>query len=150
MKTAKVLDQIQTAFENGFPTAIATEAADYGKTVQTITEYSQGFEDPMRLQKYPALMICPDTVRNDRQKQLAPLVLDLVIAVRESTKAKVMDAMKVYSDAAANFIEADPTISGATFETRYESSEFIGPTPGNALIGVVIVRLTADTDNLLQ
>lgn len=150
MKTAKVLDQIQAALEAKLNTAIAAEAADYGKPIPPITKFSQGFEDPMRLQKYNALMVCPDTVRNDRTRQIVPVSVDLVVAVKGSEAGAVMDTMKVYADALANLVEADPTIGGAVFEARFESAEFIGPTPGNGLIGVVIVRLTVDTDNLLQ
>jgi hypothetical protein len=150
MKTAKVLDALQTALEEHLPAAIIAEAEDYGKDVPAIARFDQGIEDPMRLQKYPALMICLDSVRRDRVAELASIPIDLVVAVSAPKKSEVMDAVKVYLDAIANYVGADPTIGGAVFEARFESAEIVGPTPGNGLIGVLIARLTVHTDDLLQ
>lgn len=150
MKTAAVLDQVETALMSQLNSQIQIEASEYGRPVDGITVFSQGFEDPMRLQRYNACLICPDTVRPDRGRAMVGQQIDLIFAIRGSTKQIVMDAMKVYTDAIANLIEADPTIGGQAFEARFDAAEFVGPTPANGLVGIVIARLSVDTDDLLQ
>ena len=150
MKTAKLINALQTALESTLNTQIGIEAADYGKAVAGISEFSQGFEDPLRLSKYNSCLICPDQVRMERAQQICRIPVDLICAIKASNKKSVMDAMKVYADAIGNLVEADPTIGGNAFEARFESAEFIGPTPANGLVGVVIARLSVDADDLLQ
>jgi hypothetical protein len=150
MKTARLVDSIEAVLRASLNTRIAVEALSTGKTIAPVAEFSQGFEDPMRLTKYNACLICPDQVRVERGAALSRLSLDLVFAISGRSKAVVMAAMQVYGDAVANLVEADPTLGGAAFETRFESAEYAGPTPGNGLIGVLIVRLNVDADDLLQ
>jgi hypothetical protein len=150
MKTAQLIDQLEASLRAKFNDQIALEAAEYGKTVEHVAEFSQGFEDPMQLRKYNACLICPDQVRREAGPALARNQVDLVLAIRGASKNIVLDAMKVYADAVANMIEADPSIGGHAFEARFESAEFVGPTPANGLVGVVIARLSVDADDLLQ
>lgn len=150
MKTARIVDAVEAALRASLNTRIAAEALDAGKTVAPVVEFSQGFEDPMRLTKYNACFICPDQVRMERGTALSRLSLDLVFAISGRSKAVVMAAMQVYGDAVANLVEADPTLGGSAFEARFESAEYAGPAPGNGLIGVLIVRLNVDADDLLQ
>lgn len=150
MKTAALIDQLEASLRSELNNQIALEAAEYGKTVAPVAEFSQGFEDPMQLRKYNACLICPDQVRRDASQALARNQVDIVLAIRGANKSIVMDAMKIYADAVANMIEADPSIGGQAFEARFESAEFVGPTPANGLVGVVIARLSVDADDLLQ
>jgi len=150
MKTAKLIDSLESALKSSLNTQINEEARDYGKAVAGVAEFSQGFEDPMRLSRYNACLICPDQVRIERAQRLCRIPVDLIMAIKASGKTGVIDAMKVYADAIGNLVEADPTLGGNAFEVRFESAEFIGPTPANGLVGVVIARLSVDADNMLQ
>ncbi|MDX9959084.1 MAG: hypothetical protein RBT68_11640 [Spirochaetia bacterium] len=150
MKTAKLINTLEAALKVSLNTQIEVEAEDYGKTVAAVADFSQGFEDPMRLSKYNACLICPDQVRLERSQQLCRIPVDLILAVKASGKSAVMDTMKVYADAVGNLVEADPTLGGNAFEVRFESAEFVGPTPANGLVGVVIARLSVDADDMLQ
>lgn len=150
MKTAKLINALQEGLEASLNTQIGIEGADYGKTIAGIADFSQGFEDPLRLSKYNSCLICPDQIRMERAQQICRIPVDLIFAIKASSKGAVMDAMKVYADAIGNLVEADPTIGGRAFEARFESAEFIGPSPANGLVGVVIARLSVDADDLLQ
>jgi len=150
MKTAAVVNQVEVALRDNLNAQIAIEALEYSKPVAPVSEYSQGFEDPMQLRTYNACLVCPDQVRRDSGSAMAKLQIDIIFAIRGADKIMVMDTMKVYADAMANLVEADPTIGGHVFEARFEAAEFIGPTPANGLVGVVIARLSVDTDDLLQ
>lgn len=150
MKTAKLINTLEDALKASLNAQIEVEAEDYGKAVAGVAEFSQGFEDPMRLAKYNTCLICPDQVRLERAQQLCRISVDLILAIKASGKPAVMDVMKVYADAVGNLVEADPTLGGNAFEVRFESAEFVGPTPANGLVGVVIARLSVDADDLLQ
>ncbi len=151
MRTARIIDELEAALVAGLNPQIELEASSYGKgAVDTIAAFSQGYEDPLRLARYNACIICPDQVRLERSLQLCRIPVDLVFAIQGPTKAIVMEAMKIYVDATGNLIEADPSLGGHAFEARFEYAEFVGPTPVNELIGVVIARLSVDADDLLQ
>lgn len=150
MRTARIIDELEAALVAGLNARISFEASSYGISVSPIAAFSQGYEDPLRLARYNACLVCPDQVRLERSLQLCRIPVDLVFAIQGSTKAVVMEAMKIYVDATGNLIEADPSIGGHAFEARFEYAEFVGPTPANELIGVVIARLSVDADDLQQ
>lgn len=150
MKTAALVNELETGLKAKLNPQIALEAAEYGKPVSAVAVFSQGFEDPLSLRNYPACLICPDQVRRDAAQALAIEPVDIVLAYKASTKEGVMDGMKVYVDAVANLLEADPSLGGHLYSARFEAAEFIGPSPASALIGVVIARITLEADDLLQ
>ena len=150
MRTSLLMDKLEAALATLLNPRIVVEAALSSKTIAQISTFSQGFEDPMRLTKYNACMVCQDQVFKETDQALTRSTVDLVLAISGRDKATVISTMQVYTDAVANLVDADPTIGGNAFEVRFESAEFIGPAPGNGFVGIVIARLAVYADDLLD
>lgn len=149
MRTSLLMDKLQTALAANLNPRIVIEATVASKTIAPILVFSQGFEDPMRLTKYNTCLICQDQVFKERAQALTRSTVDVVLAISGKDKDIVTSTMQVYVDALANLVDTDPTIGGNAFEARFEFADFMGPAPGNGMIGVVIARLAVYADDLL-
>jgi len=137
---------VKTYFAENFNSYLAAVAAELEETVDTVETFVQGFEDPLNLRKYNALLFIPDDVSYSRADRMFTVQMDIVSAVIGSTVEKVEKHQAIYADSIWGFTRENSRFGGIAVDAEIEKTDFFAPVPGNKLTGLVVSRLSISFD----
>jgi hypothetical protein len=144
--TLLVVDGLKTYIADRLNDIVAEVAAATEISLGDISSFIAGFQDPLALSRYNALIIVPDRVNYNRVDQTATMPIDFVAAIRASNEEKIWQHQAGYGDALNVFFERYPKLGGLCFDVGIESTDYYAPVPGNKTIGVVVIRANLTLD----
>lgn len=149
-RSAAAIPKLEAYLRAALNSAIEVAGTTAGLSAPAVVDVSVGWQDPFSLQRNTLLIIPGDQAKRDASRGLLVLPVALIAAIRGRTAREIADAQFVYIDAFVNVFEDDPTAGGAAQAARVELVEPYAPTPGGALIGLVVASATLDTELYLE
>lgn len=106
-----------------------------------------GWRDPLRLRRYPSVLVVPGIVQPTKEKSLI-LPVDLVFAVQGRDPEEVTETETAYLDAFLSLYDEDRSFVGLCFEAALGEAALWAPAEGAAHTGVVHVQIDFELDML--